>query len=75
VDIRDRTLIDELPKGDDVDWEVSRLVVVLLLLERRWDDLLGDTPALFIYLSQARIKSDVEKRKIGERGRNPVARR
>jgi hypothetical protein len=48
VDIRDRTLIDELPKGDDVDWEVSRLVVVLLLLERRWDDLLGDTPALFI---------------------------
>jgi hypothetical protein len=49
VDIRDRTLIEEFPKGDEVDWEVSRLVlVVLLLLERRWDDLLGDTPALFV---------------------------
>jgi hypothetical protein len=43
------------------------LVLVVLLLERRWDDLLGDTPALFIYLSQARIRSDVEKRKSGKR--------
>jgi hypothetical protein len=62
VDIRDRTLIDELPKGDDVDCKVSRLVLVVLLLERRWDDLLGDTPALFIYLSQARMESKVEKK-------------
>lgn len=62
MDIRDRTLIDELPKGDEVDWEVSRLVLVVLLLERRWDDLLGDTPALFIYLSQARMESNVEKK-------------
>lgn len=62
MDIRDRTLIDELPKGDEVDWEVSRLVLVVLVLERRWDDLLGDTPALFIYLFQARMESNVEKK-------------
>lgn len=72
MDIRDRTLIEEFPKGDEVDWEVSRLVLVvllLLLLERRWDDLLGDTPALFIYLSRARkrMESNVEKRRSGER--------